>query len=727
VQRHLTIALTLLISGCSGAKTAGRSKRPRGKPGGAGEQVEQLAAGGSHTCALYSTGRVRCWGANNEGQLGDGTKRTRFNPRDVVGLDDAVHVDADGDATCAVHRSGSVSCWGEPVGAPYGRFGDEEVESLTAPARVPGIDDAVEVRVGVNHSCAIRRSGKLSCWGSGEGGELGDGKRSDSKTAVEAAIEDVVDVDVASRVTCAIKRGGEVWCWGSNHYGTLRRDSESLEACGENRRCQPRPARVPDVPKLRQIATNDSHVCGVTADENRHVMCWGAPYSCAFGVDIPYDKRDEVHRVPGVRDVQALVGSQCVLDEAGVLCWYQEHRDDSDYSYDEPERCGGDRIGLAKPTSVALGSGHGCAVFGGKDIQCWGTGRFGWLNVQGAADPLQPVAQAGVFEPNTPDVDPYKRLRARVPSTEPLAGFALAWGNASIYRAPKDGAVVGRLVDFADDERYDTATRQFVVRITKDHGRFVEVTNVPDHGRKDHCGADATGDISRYDLRFFLHEDDLVPVLPHQYADSHEDGSVVFLAAGTPVIPTALGNGVMVGGIWIPMYSEGKDLELSYSPDPLVDDEGVRPSWSPLQTSIESSLLGRGIRLGQLPEALREHWYVDADEQGTRLVLGDRCRRVEVVIDTDDPRRPVAQGGGAGGIGIGGLGRPKKPTEWIVAPGAPAYWPEGSQAGSLRHRWTTKTAPDEIGDRRCWQSSGDLRLCHDAASITVVPGDQPAE
>lgn len=726
MQPHVRAAAlavaALFVAGCHSAaasKSARRSKHPRGKPGAVGERVEQLAAGGSHTCARYSSGRVRCWGANDDGQLGDGTTRTRFKPHDVVGLDEAVHIDAEGDAVCAVHRSGSVSCWGRPVGPAF--VDGVKVESLTAPARVPGIDDAIEVAVDQHHACAIRKGGKLSCWGTGEGGELGDGKVEDSATAVEAAIENVVHVAVAYRTTCAIKRGGEVWCWGSDHYGTLRREETALEPCGENRRCIPKPAPLPDVPKLRQLAIDNAHICGVTADDDRHVMCWGASYGCAFGEDVPYDERKQVHRVPGVRDVRALLGPRCVLDDVGVLCWRAE--DDESQRYDEPEKCGGDRIGLADPTAVALGSGHGCAVLGGKDIRCWGTGRHGWLNVRPTGDPLEPVSQDGVFDPDPPDVHPYARLRAEVPSSTPLSGYALVWSNARFFRAPQDKAVVGRLVGFDDDERYDMANGQFVVRITKDHGDFIEATNAFDSPDRDHCGGGSAGGLSQYDLRFFLHEDDLVPVLPLQYADSHEDGSVVFLAAGTPVIPTAVGNGVMVGDVWVPMYSEGKDLELSYTPAPLEADEGVRPSWAPLDGSIEASLLGRRIRIGQLPEQMLGHWYVDADELGTRLVVSDNCRRVEVVIDTEDPRR---QQGGGGGGGMGMFGRPK-PTEWIIASGAPAYWPDGSAAGTTRRRWTTKVEPEMVDGRSCWKVGLDLRVCHDEASVTVVPGDPPPE
>ena len=70
-----------------------------------------VEAGSGHTCAIRSGGSVDCWGANTFGQLGDGTTSPRTNPSAVLGIDDATSLGATAH-TCAVRAGGSLECWG---------------------------------------------------------------------------------------------------------------------------------------------------------------------------------------------------------------------------------------------------------------------------------------------------------------------------------------------------------------------------------------------------------------------------------------------------------------------------------------------------------------------------------------------------------------------------------------------------------------------------------------
>ena len=65
------------------------------------------------TCALNTLGGLKCWGQNAYGSLGDGTDERRMVPTQVIGLESGVVSFSSGFMhACAVLQSGDMKCWG---------------------------------------------------------------------------------------------------------------------------------------------------------------------------------------------------------------------------------------------------------------------------------------------------------------------------------------------------------------------------------------------------------------------------------------------------------------------------------------------------------------------------------------------------------------------------------------------------------------------------------------
>lgn len=205
---------------------------------GTGEAIA-IGTGVAHTCAALYDGTVECWGYNESGQLGDGTKLNSATPVEVPGISSAVALAAGFQHTCAVLAEGTVQCWGGNGSGALcatrgdgtqdcsmsnggGQLGDGTTTDSLTPVEVIGFANATAITAGVWHSCALLADGTVACWGKNDHGQLGDGAMTDSASPVAVAgIEHAVAISSGATFACALIEGGAIKCWGNNQYGQL--------------------------------------------------------------------------------------------------------------------------------------------------------------------------------------------------------------------------------------------------------------------------------------------------------------------------------------------------------------------------------------------------------------------------------------------------------------------------------------------------------------------------
>ncbi len=378
----------------------------------------------AHACRLVGDGTASCWGANDLGQLGDGTIDPRTSPVSVWNSAGAFTVVSTGGAhSCGLNTSGAAYCWGD---ASMGQIGDGLVKSPVSgsmgqggqlqmvPSRVTGGIAFANVAAGTNHSCGVTTDGAAWCWG--EKNSLGAtvsntwsmvGSTANTPVKVSGTVRFKPETLAAGGSTCAISTSGTPYCWGAinmwdRSYTMPYTEPVAVNGSGSTVTGQTSSFQYPALAgPLVSLTVGANHACGLTAAGKAY--CWGDNSNGQIGNGVvgnpppvyTYTAPIAVAGGLSFSSIDAGVAHTCATTTGGaVYCWgangFGQLGDGTTTPRPSPVQVvttGSTVSGMvAVPTvgtftSVQAYGNHTCAGTSAGSTYCWGSNRYGQLGI----------------------------------------------------------------------------------------------------------------------------------------------------------------------------------------------------------------------------------------------------------------------------------------------------------------------------------------------------------
>ncbi|MCM2344320.1 MAG: hypothetical protein NDJ24_07145 [Alphaproteobacteria bacterium] len=349
---------------------------------------KQVSAGNEHACGIMSDDTARCWGRNNNGEIGDNSSTQRLVPTALNGGGTWKQISTGGSShTCGIRMDDTARCWGANWS---GQLGDNSITLRLVPTALSGGGTWKRVSAGSGHTCGVRSDDTMRCWGSNSNGKLGDNTLT-SRTVPTALYSGGVwkYMDVGGNNTCGIRLDDVLYCWGSNNYSQLGENTAPETAV---------PLPLTGNTSWKQVSIGTYSACGIKSDDK--LYCWGENYEGEMGYGAQYDYSSQPGEVSGGGSWKFLSASNGRYHTCGIKS------DDTLWCWGANDGRLGDNTTTRRlvPTAVSGGgtwkfvsggSAFTCGIKSDDTLWCWGINGSGQLGDNSITTRLVPTAVNG--------------------------------------------------------------------------------------------------------------------------------------------------------------------------------------------------------------------------------------------------------------------------------------------------------------------------------------------
>lgn len=349
--------------------------------------VEDVTLGYFHTCIKHQSGVIKCWGGNSGGNLGIGSTVSTTTPTVVDAGVNYSMISSGARASCGIVAiTNKLKCWGYNG---YGEVGDGTYTQRNSPVAVDSGTDYLKVVVGGSANggptaCGITTANDLKCWGDNGYGQYGNGTFSSNitPTLVQGGTK-YSDISMGGLFACGITTAGQLRCWGSNWYSNLGDGGTYADSNS--------PLVIDSGVTYSKVSAGGYHACAITT--SGVLKCWGK--GNASGINSTIDALVPTVVDAGVSYSHIAVGEEggCGITTLGVLkCWggnkFGQVGDpnltissttyqltpiviDAGVTYS--------KVSMQRAWAGGSSSTHTCGVTSDGNLKCWGANPNGQL------------------------------------------------------------------------------------------------------------------------------------------------------------------------------------------------------------------------------------------------------------------------------------------------------------------------------------------------------------